>query len=195
VLHLKITSRHLAQVASALEGIGRRAQDPRVILARFGVQAIRSIQQTFAAGGRPARWKPWALSTAANEAGRLYTTSGRVTASRGRTARARTGKVLYDTGRLANSVTARTSGPRTLVVGTNVVYARIHHLGGTVQIPAITLPRGRAMRWFRPGGQPVFARGTAAHRVRIPARPWLVLQDEDLTLCRQMIAGYVVEGQ
>jgi phage gpG-like protein len=194
-MQVKITPRNLEAAGVRLGAIGSRLQDLRTILARFGVHAIRSIEQTFEVGGRPQRWRPWAASTAANEAGRLYTKSGRITSSKKRSAGARTGKILVDSARLKNSVVAQLSGPRALSIGSNVVYARIHHLGGTIKIPEITVEKGCAMRWFRAGGAPVFARQTAAHDVTIPPRPWLVLQPEDIELLKQMVSGYVVTGQ
>ncbi len=194
MVQLRITPRNLAEVGIYLGGLAQRAQDMRVLLARFGIQAIRSIERTFEAGGRPRRWVPWSVFTAANEAGQLYNKSGALTSSRKRSAGARTGKVLVDSGRLKNSVTARVVGRDTLAIGTNVIYGRIHQLGGRVKIPPITMPHGRAMRWYLPGGQPVFRRATSAHTVTIPARPWLVLQEEDLQILRRWVTDHVKGG-
>lgn len=183
----RITAKGLEQAKAELAQIPVRAMDLRPVLQQFGIHMLRSIQRNFAEGGRPIRWRQWAPSTAANEAGPLYLRSGKVTSSRGRTARARTGKVLYDTGRLANSITSQVTGPRTLRLGTNLVYAAIHQLGGTINIPGIRPVRAKALRWFLPGGKVVFAKKAAPHTVRIPSRPYLVAQEEDMQILQSMI--------
>lgn len=187
----RITARNIEQAKAELTDVVRRVEDLRPVLAQFGVHMLRSIQENFAVGGRP-RFRPWAVSTAANEAGPLYLAGGRrTTASRGRTARARTGKVLYDTGTLANSIKVLVAGNRTLSLGTNLKYAAIHQLGGTINIPGIRPVRAHALRWFLPGGKAVFAKKAAPHTVRIPARPYLVAQPEDLEILQAMIDRHV----
>jgi phage gpG-like protein len=191
MIRLKITPRNIAQVSDDLKALVRRVEDITPVLGQFGVHMIRSIQKNFDVGGRP-RWKPWAASTAINEAGGVRLKSGKVSASRRRTARARTGKVLYDTGRLANSVTASVTGRRTLLLGSNVVYAAIHHFGGTIRVPEIVPRRAGALRWYSAGGAPIFAKRARPHTVLIPARPWLVVQDEDLEILTGMVERHVV---
>jgi phage virion morphogenesis protein len=85
--------------------------------AEIGQLILTSVIRNFDAGGRPQRWAPL---------------------------KHRSGKPLIDTGRLRNSITAR-SDSDSAEVGTNVIYAATHQFG----------------------------------RGAIPARPFLVLQDED----------------
>ena len=100
-------------------------------------------------------------------------------------------KILQDTGRLAGSIA--TSYDRThATVGTNVRYAAIHQLGGTIQRAAYskqvrhrTNAKGELMRTDGFNGKGlVFAKGrhkraltrwfeVPAHAINIPARPFL----------------------
>jgi phage gpG-like protein len=171
MVHLKATAKNVDDVVKKLTGVAAVINSPGNILARFAPTMLRSIEQNFQAGGRP-RWKPWALSTAWREShGRrgVVLKSGKVSTSAKRTARARTGKVLIDTARLKNSITARVegSGPAVLRIGSNVIYARIHQLGG---------------------------RAGRGHRSLIPARPFLAVQREDLDVLREMIRSAIGEA-
>lgn len=76
------------------------------------------------------------------------------------------GQTLSLTGRLRRSFSVQATGSRA-VVDTNVVYAAIHQMGGKA---------GR-------GG-----------KVKIPARPFLMVQDEDWEVIRQKIAAYITGG-
>lgn len=72
-------------------------------------------------------------------------------------------------GRLADSIETRTTGPSTAVTSTDLVYAQIHEFGGTIR------PKRAKVLAFDPGGGVVFAR-----RVRITAQPyWLPTFDQD----------------
>ena len=65
----------------------------------------------------------------------------------------RGGGTLTDTGRLRGSISRSVSGPE-VAVGTNLVYAAIHHFGGTI-VP-------------KEAGE-----NAAVKSVTLPARPWL----------------------
>jgi phage virion morphogenesis protein len=71
--------------------------------------------------------------------------------------------VLIDTGRLMNSITYGVT-PSKLVLSSNLVYSRIHQLGGQAG-------RGR--------------------RVTIPARPYLAFQEEDLQIIADLLLDYL----
>lgn len=74
------------------------------------------------------------------------------------------GVTLSDTGQLAASITARPVGEAGLLIGTNKVYGAIHQYGGRA---------GRA--------------GSAL----IPARPFIVIQKEDLQEVADIIGDYL----
>lgn len=73
------------------------------------------------------------------------------------------GKTLVDTGRLRGSIGYEAS-PAHVSVGSNVVYARIHQLGGQA---------GRG------------------HAVTLPARPYLGISEEDAKEARAILADHL----
>lgn len=84
-----------------------------------------------------------------------------------RRASATSGQTLIDTGRLRNSITRRLT-PSSVEVGSNVVYAAIHQLGGRTG-PHVIRPRRKKALAF--GGR-VF-RSVNHPGSNIPARPFL----------------------
>lgn len=106
------------------------------------------------------------------------------------------GQTLTDTARLRHSITSQVSGSE-VEVGTNVVYAAIHQMGGdirhpgraqTVQYSVLTKAKGKlrpGMWRFRrardAGKKGVQSRQVeiGARVVRIPARPYLGLSAAD----------------
>lgn len=78
------------------------------------------------------------------------------------------GQTLVDTGRLRDSITWRATR-RAVTIGSNVVYAAIHQLGGRIRARS-----AKALKFHIPG---VGWRTTAA--VNIPARPFLGINAGD----------------
>lgn len=76
------------------------------------------------------------------------------------------GRTLLDKGRLRSSIVYE-STPQRVVVGTNVVYGAIHQFGGQAG-------RGR--------------------KVRIPARSYLGISEEDIAEARATMADFVAAG-
>jgi len=74
------------------------------------------------------------------------------------------GKTLVDTGRLRGSIGYEAS-PDQVVVGSNLVYARIHQLGGKT---------GRG------------------HAVTMPERPYLGISEDDIKEARAILADHLV---
>ena len=168
---LKITARNVEEAARQLRETEAKARDLRPVLMRFGVHMIRSIEKNFQAGGRPTPWPP---SMRAIRKG---------------------GKTLIDTARLKNSIVAQVIGDRTLRVGTNVAYAAAHQFGfsGTVTVPEHIRMVRQAFGRRLP--QPVAARVRQhSRRLRLPARPFVLVQDEDLVILRQMVEAHL-EGK
>lgn len=79
----------------------------------------------------------------------------------------RSGSPLVDTGRLKNSITKQVAS-NVVIVGTNVVYAAIHNFGGKA---------GRN------------------RKVTVPQREFMLLQDEDVTDIKDLLAEWIVEGR
>jgi len=168
MIQLKINQRNIEEVSKELREIVRRVSDLKPVLAEFGIHMVRSVEQTFQASGRPAPWPP---SIRALRQG---------------------GKTLIKTARLKNSIVASVTGPRTLRLGTNVAYAAVHQLGfaGNMTVPQhirrVTRAFGRRLK------TPTYATVRQHQRlVRIPARPFLVAQDEDIEILRGMLERHI----
>lgn len=99
------------------------------------------------------------------------------------------GKTLTLTNRLRQSVTHLAS-PGDVVVGTNVEYAAVHQLGGTIRMPArqqtvyrkvgkdgLFAHEGRFVRRRRANFESTHA--VAAYSITMPARPFLGVDDQD----------------
>lgn len=80
--------------------------------------------------------------------------------------------ILFDTGRLADSIDYAVEGDERAIVGSGLVYARIHQTGGTIK------PKnGKALKfWFVAGGFVEFA---IVSQVTIPARPYIGISDDN----------------
>ena len=142
----------------------------RTLLKKAGAVVRESVRTNFAAGGRPRKWK------------RLKN---------------RNGQPLRDTGRLQNSITSRVSG-KVVYVGTNVIYAAVQHFGagkgsfGTVvaHVRGHERTRNGTTYQVRP-----HTRRQKAPWGDIPARPFLLVQEEDKVAIRAVLADYIVEGK
>ncbi len=77
------------------------------------------------------------------------------------------GQTLRDTGRLFGSITNNATENQ-VEVGSNVIYARIHQLGGVIK------PKHKKYLSFVKNGARVFLK-----KVTIPARPYLGINDSD----------------
>lgn len=154
---------------------GRRELSARVrnlapVLPDIGEMFRSSIDQNFAVGGRfgsepfGGGKERWKISIRAREQG---------------------GQTLLDTRRLSASVGYSISG-NTVSVGSNVIYGALHHFGKKIE------GKSGGFLYFRIG-----KRGSNLYRKRsvtIPARPWLVLQSEDVTEAVEIVASYVIGG-
>lgn len=96
-----------------------------------------------------------------------------------RRAQAEGGQTLSDTGRLRDSFSHR-AGPFSVEIGTNVKYAAIHHFGGQIRAK-----NGKALN----------IPGIGARRsVTIPARPFLMVQDQDRAVILGLLRRYLAGG-
>jgi phage virion morphogenesis protein len=94
------------------------------------------------------------------------------------------GKTLSDTRRLVGSLTheANASG---VAVGTNVIYAAIHQVGGVIKAKT-----SKGLR-FRAGGNGGWV---TKQSVTIPARPFLGLDDEDEAMISDIAGDYLEQA-
>jgi len=95
--------------------LAAKLRDPAPMLEEIGFAVQTSVKRNFSAGGRPTKWKQ-----------PLF----------------RSGKALRDTGNLMGSITYEVQG-RAVLVGTNSIYAKIHHYGGVIRaknVKALPIP-------------------------------------------------------
>ena len=92
------------------------------------------------------------------------------------------GQTLSDRGILRRSFTVR-GYPDRAEVGTNVKYAAIHQSGGVISA------KNRPYLRFKIGGT-----WASKKSVTMPARPFLMVQDEDWPKMTQYLGKYFIEG-
>jgi len=154
------------EVNKALADLSARMRNLKPVMREIGEIVRTSVERNFAAGGRP----KWGESARVKREG---------------------GQTLSLTGRLRRSFArpgAVQAGSDRVAIGTNVVYAAIHQLGGKTGAHIIRPKKAKALFW--PG---------ARHPVKsvnhpgsvIPARPFLMVQNEDWTEIESVINRYL----
>lgn len=144
VVAIEITDKGVKRMLSMLAA---RVQDPRRAMKEIGESVRSSVLTNFMTGGRPEKWTPLAPATVKKK-------------------RNGPGKILIDSARLQNSITAR-AFTKSVRVGTKLRYAAIHQFGGTA---------GRK------------------HAAQIPARPYLMVQNEDWVEIRETLLRHLMGG-
>jgi phage gpG-like protein len=162
-------------VEPMLARIEARTNDLQPLLKVFGERMELSIEETFAQGGRPVKW---IASQRVRRAGDLEPTKRRIGGPL---------RTLVLSGLLSNTISYKTTRSE-LRIGSDLPYAAIQQLGGRIG-PRVILPRGKkALSW--PGGRhPV--KKVNWPGATIPARPYLVVQPEDLAFFRAEIDAYL----
>jgi len=154
------------QALAALANLAARTEHPRPLWEAIGASLVKSTQRRFEDGRAP-DGTPWPPSLRALSEG---------------------GKTLIDTARLMQSITFNAFDTG-VEVGTNVVYAAIHQFGGIIKQPAReqtlhfkTHKRtGKRLKGFRKESKADIHQTVAipAHEIKMPARPFLGLDDHD----------------
>lgn len=159
------------EVLATLDRIERLADHPAPIMSAIAGYMVSTVQRHFQREmGPDGKWAPLSPRTAAKRVGRR---------------RRGAANILRVSGRLYSSITGE-SDDTSAAVGTNVLYAAIQQLGGTVKIPA----REQDLHFGKTNRGRRFVKAAAkrketmrvkigAHEVKIPARPYLYLTDED----------------
>jgi len=153
------------EAAARLRGVESRGENLTQVLRAFGQYMLGSVERNFAAGGRPTAWEPLKIISKVDWHTRRKSFWGKTSMTARGQAAWEGRKPLTDTGRLRRSIQVAEVTPRSVVIGTSVIYAAIHQFGGMAG-------RGR--------------------KVLIPARPYLVFQDEDIQRADEMIAAYIM---
>ena len=154
------------EVNKALADLSARMRNLTPAMREIGEVVRTSVERNFAAGGRP----KWGESARVKREG---------------------GQTLSLTGRLRRSFArpdAVQAGNDRVAVGTNVVYAAIHQLGGKTSPRVIKAKNGKALFW--PGARhPV--KSVNHPGSKIPPRPFLMVQNEDWTEIKNVINRYL----
>jgi phage virion morphogenesis protein len=153
-------------VNKALADLSARMRNLKPAMREIGEVVRTSIERNFAAGGRP-KW---------DESARVKREGG---------------QTLSLTGGLRRSFAlpdAVQAGNDRVSVGTNVVYAAIHQLGGRTNPRVIKAKNGKALFW--PGARhPV--KSVNHPGSKIPPRPFMLVQNEDWTEIKNVINRYL----
>lgn len=167
---VRINADELKQEIARLRHVGRNF---RPVLQNFGEHMMTSITRNFEEQGRPEPWKPLSPATKIarwrrRNRGKSMYTGGKRQRMTTRAYAFMTGmKILQDTAALKRSIHRHITA-NALEIGSALVYARIHQKGGQAG-------RGR--------------------KVRIPARPFLVFQDEDEREFLDMVEDHIARGE
>jgi len=174
---LIITIEDLEELSEDLEGIALRAQDLTVPMKVIAIELTNSVIENFQAGGRPDPWAPLEDSTLLAKAPKT--------------------KILIDDGDLFDSIIGD-SGEDWARVSSDRIYATTHQFGhtfsGTVTVPA---HERRIQQAF---GRPIAPKTVTVRQhtrkmnTTIPARPFMLVQDEDLDTYGRIIGDYLVGG-
>ncbi|MBJ3783413.1 phage virion morphogenesis protein [Devosia sediminis] len=177
------------EAQEALAQLERAAANPEgayhAIGAHFVFSTQRNIEQETAPDGQ--KWRPLSPRTAAKRIGR-----GRAARRRGYN------HILRVTARLYQSISYGVV-PSGVEWGSNLVYARIHQLGGTIDMKPRTGTvsmrniRKRGNRFVRAGSKGAESRVVQirGHQVRIPARPFLGISAYDRQAIPEIVADHL----
>lgn len=113
------------------------------------------------------------------------------------------GRTLRDTGRLLSSINYEVSklgnGTVRILVSSNSKYAAIHNEGGTINMPARSnnytqnrYTRGKKLGRYKKGT--TYGNGTTRrpYVIKMPRRPFMVLQDYDIADIEQAIVAAII---
>ncbi len=164
---------------------------------------LMGVNKNFEAEGRPNRWAPRSpktlLSMQAQEVGRATETRrfqragsrARDNIIRQTIIRASGYKILQVKGDLRKSITAAVSDTE-VRVGSSLPYARIHQLGGTIGSVVIRPRNKKALAFLVSAGHQVIVKSVTRPAIRIPARPYLVIQPDEKQQIVRILEDWVI---
>ncbi|MBI1321335.1 MAG: phage virion morphogenesis protein [Candidatus Hydrogenedens sp.] len=184
-IQLRMQWQGLERAASTLSALMARVAHRGVILRAVGEALVTTTKLRFEKQQSPdgQAWQSLAPITLLARAGdRPFKKDGRtLTAAAAR--RSTGAKILLDRGHLWGSIHAQLQGDAAVAVGSNLVYGRIHQLGGTV------VPKTARALAFRAGGKLILIKKSV-----IPARPWLGFGPEETRAVEATVAQFLVPG-
>lgn len=152
-----------------IEMMKDRSIHMKPVLAAVGNLAVKSVKQNFREGGRPERWIP------SNKP---------------------KGKTLVGTGALQRQIHYQVDSNEmgvTIMTGRQK-YAAIHHFGGTTKPHVIRAKNARAIP-LNIGGMLIFRKSVNHPGSKIPARPYMLLQDEDVKNIKDMFMKFIIDNK
>ena len=182
MITLKVDDR---QIRGLLDKLAQRLDDMTPAMKRIANQLEATVKRNFREGGRPEKWKP----------------SKRVLKHGGQT--------LRETGRLRSSITPD-HGRNYAEVGTSVEYAPTHQFGakkGEFGRKKVTIKAHRRKVKSRDirKGRHLVAKGVTFVKEHerimefpwgdIPARPFMVVPDEDMEDIKDILVRFIFKGR
>ena len=155
----------------------RKLENRQPLMREMAAAMHDAVEENFEQQGRPA-WAGWSPRYAKKRQG---------------------GKMLQKSGRLASSINAYSDND-SATVGTNVVYARIHQEGGTINMPARSQRAyykknadGRVGHRFARKAESDSSRWNTMgeYKITIPARPFLHLTESDVDEMENTAQAYI----
>lgn len=185
-----------AAVRKLFAGVQSRAKNLTPFYKAAGMVVSSSIRHNFDVGGRYSavgswrgggnRWKPLSADSFLARFGKKdFKKSGALSDS-GRS-KAGNRRILQQDGHLLQSITFNVTSDG-VEVGTNKVYAATQNFGAKNRV--IKAKQKKTLSFFFGGGQR-FPKQVA---VNIPARPFMVVQDEDIEQIKAIGAKHITEG-
>ena len=144
----------------------RTSVNTRPVMAAVGNLVVKSVRQNFREEGRPDKWVP---------------------------SKKAKGRTLLATGALMKSIHYEldNDGAAVTVMTGTMKYARIMQNGGKTPKHDIVAKNRRALR-FTVGGLTLYRKSVHHPGSRIPARPYMLLQDEDEVKIKDMLVDHLV---
>ena len=168
---------HDEELQKTLRDLSKKAADIRTPLKRSGVHMMSSFDKNFKQEGRPQKWKPLQPNTVAAR-------------------RKQSSKILQDKGLLRMSVLSKSGKGNiyrltkdSLAMGSSLKIAPYHQRGTK---PYVIRPKRKPLLRFKTTKGWVFAR--IVHHPGLPARPFVLIQDEDEKAIVDIFADHVMEG-
>jgi len=181
-INLTIDSVHARRLLRKMAARGQKLP-----LDKIGMIGVASTRRNIAEGGRPTPWTPLSKNTIAGGRGK-----GKGT------------KPLRDTGLLSQSTFYLKHEPDNVQVLNTMPYAAAHQFGTKPR--TIRPVRANMLRFFVHGrrGRDAQGRFTGRRSVRyayevrhpgIPARPFVIWQDSDISLIERMLLSHFMRGK
>jgi phage gpG-like protein len=156
-----------------LKGIENNGKNLSRAMKTIAVELEESVRENFEVGGR-------------------YSKAGSIIGGPKKWPKSQYGGSLIRTGNLRDSITSK-SDKASAQVGTNIAYAKIHNFGATVAGQTIIPREKRALAFIWNGLRRIYAKVTTKTH-DIPARPFMVVQPEDIEGFKETLLEHLTEG-